>query len=242
MSAVSEPGRSRVACIIPAFNEGARIGAVLDAVVGHPMVDEVIVVDDGSTDQTASVVSKTHGVRLIIQPTNQGKTRALLAGFEAAAGDLILLLDADLEGLTPDHLTRLLQPVLSGRADISISLRQNAPRIWRLIGIDYISGERVLHKSLLAKAMAELTTLPNFGFEVFLNQICVTNACRIAVVQWPGVSSPFKKSKYGLITGIRSDIRMMRDIFRTIPPLSLVGQIWAMRRLRLPFKALEQKP
>lgn len=223
-----------VSCIIPAFNEAERIGAVLDAVAGHPLVGEIIVVDDGSTDATVEIARGYAEAQVIQQPQNMGKTRALQTGLAAARHDLILLLDADLLGLTDAHVTRLIEPVQAGRADIAISLRQNAPGIWRLIGIDYISGERVFHRSLLDGHLKALGHLANFGFEVFLNSICISNSSRICIVRWAGVESPFKKAKVGMWRGLKSDALMMRDIFRTVSPLSLVGQILAMRRLRVP--------
>lgn len=227
----------RVSCIIPAFNEAVRIGCVLEAVAGHPDVAEVIVVDDASTDATAEIVAAiaatTPGLRLIRQPQNRGKTAALAAGIEAAGAPLLLLLDADLIGLTPAHIAALIAPVRSGRADISISLRDNAPRLWRAIGLDYISGERVLARSLLDQPLEVLLRLPKFGFEVYLNTLCIGRRCRIAVVDWPGVKSPFKQSKYGLLAGLRADARMMGDIFRTVSPARIVAQILAMRAMRV---------
>lgn len=219
-------------CIIPAYNEAARIAAVLKAVLDHPMIDEVIVVDDGSSDATAQVVAQTPA-RLIALPQNGGKTAALLHGLNAATGDLILLVDADLIGLSPAHLTALIDPVRQGRADIAISLRDNAPFLWRWIGLDYISGERVLHKSLLTGQDTALKALPKFGFEVFLNSLLTARHARIAVVRWPGVISPIKSTKYGVWTGIKADAAMLRDLTRAVPPMGLLRQIRTMRRLRI---------
>ena len=219
-------------CLIPAYNEQDRIAAVLQAVLGHPLIDEVLVIDDGSTDATSAVVRGTHARLITLQP-NVGKTAALAHGLAQAQGDLILLVDADLIGLSPDHLTALIAPVTEGRADITISLRDNAPFLWRWIGLDYISGERVLRKSLLDGQDSALKNLPKFGFEVFLNSLLVTRGARIAVVRWPGVISPLKSQKYGLWTGIKADIKMMRDLFRAVPPLGLLRQIVQMRRLRV---------
>ena len=223
----------RLTCIIPAYNEAARIGAVLDAVLNHPMIDEVIVVDDGSADGTAQVVVQHPTARLIVLPRNGGKTAALLHGLAAASGDLILLVDADLIGLSPAHLSALIEPVTAARADMSISLRDNAPFLWRWIGLDYISGERVLHKSLLQGQETALSRLPRFGFEVFLNSLLTARRSRIAVVRWPGVVSPVKSAKYGLWTGIKADVAMLRDLIRAVPLIGLMRQIVVMRGLRI---------
>jgi glycosyltransferase involved in cell wall biosynthesis len=222
-----------ITCLIAAYNEAARIGAVLAAVAGHPLLDRVIVIDDGSGDGTAEVAASVPGVTVLRQDRNRGKTWALSVGIEAAADPLLLLLDADLVGLTPAHLTALIAPVQSGRADVSVSLRGNAPRPWHWLGLDYISGERVVPRDMLAGRTAELRGLPKFGFEVALNRTILDRRARLAVVPWPEVSSPLKSAKHGVWAGIRGDAAMMADIFRTVPPLQAARQITALRRLRI---------
>ncbi|MCB6179785.1 glycosyltransferase [Rhodobacter sp. Har01] len=223
---------ARLSCILPAFNEAPRIGAVLRNVRGHPLIDEVIVVDDGSTDGTAAVVAGFAGVRLIALPQNGGKSAAIAAGVQAARHDLLLFLDSDLLGLTPAQLTGLIRPVLTGQAEVSISLRRNAPLPWRLIGLDYISGERVVPRRLLP-GPAAMAALPRFGLEVAMNAVWIAARARIAVVRWPGVDSPYKHAKRGRLAGIVADLRMLRDIFATVPLPRVAVQVWHMRRLSL---------
>lgn len=222
-----------VTCLIAAYNEASRIGAVLQAAAGHPMLREVIVVDDGSRDATADVAGQMPGVTVIRLPQNRGKTWALSVGIEAATAPHLLLLDADLLGLTPADLTALMAPVAEGRADVSLSLRGNAPRPWHWIGIDYISGERVVPRDMLAGRAEELRALPKFGFEVALNRAILDQRMRLAVVPWPGVASPLKAAKHGLWAGVKGDVGMMADIFRTVPPLAAARQIAGLRRLRV---------
>ena len=85
----------------------------------------------------------------------------------------MLLLDADLVGLRPADVTALVRPVLDGSADVAISLRGNAPRLWRMIGLDYISGERVLPMDFLRPHLGALVDLPPFAFEVWLNRLFI---------------------------------------------------------------------
>ena len=145
----------------------------------------------------------------------------------------MLLVDADLAGLGAADLTALIDPVLQGRAQLSISLRHNAPWLWRAIGIDYISGERVLHKALIAPHLPALGTARKFGFEVFLNRLCIDAGQRIAVVAWPRVSSPLKAVKYGWWVGVKGDVAMIADLVGTVSLLGLARQIAALRRLRV---------
>lgn len=218
-------------CIIPAYNEARRIGAVLDAVAGHPLLAEIIVVDDHSGDDTAGVAQRD-GVQVIRLPHNQGKSRAVAEGVAAAAGSHLLLLDADLVGLTAHDITALIQPVKLGQADATLSLRGNSPLVWRAIGLDYISGERVFARALLETRLQALRDLPHFGLEVWLNTLWIDEDIRLKVVRWPRVSSPYKATKMGWLRGLRADVSMMRDIFRTISLCQALRQIYALWRRR----------
>lgn len=222
--------RVSVSCIIPAWNEAERLPLVLRAVVGHPAVDEVIVVDDGSQDGSADV-AQAMGASVLRQRRNGGKSAAVAAGMAQAQGDLILLLDADLVGLTAMQVMELLAPVRSGRADVAISLRQNAPWVWRRIGLDYISGERVMRREMLLPWLNRMAGLKGFGLEVFLNRLWIADRARVAVVGLAAIS-PSKAAKQGLFRGIAGDVGMMRDIFGTIGAVAALRQIMALRRLR----------
>ncbi len=221
----------KVSCIIPVYNEGPRIRTVLDAVSNHQLLSEVIVVDDGSQDNTSEVVKEYPNIRLIIHEKNKGKSIAINTGFKAATGEYVFFLDADLIGLNAKNVTDLVQPILDGKADISISLRKNAPGLWRTIGLDYISGERIFRKEILEDVIDDVLKLPRFGLEVFINNQIIINNYRIAVVNWDNVISPFKVRKVGWIRGIVADFFMILDIFRTIGMFGPLIQITKMRKL-----------
>lgn len=223
---------ARLSCIVPAYNEAARIGAVLAVLAPHPLLAEVIVVDDGSSDGTADMAMR-HPVRVIRLPGNRGKTAALAVGLAAAQHDAVMLIDSDLSGLTAADVTALAAPVLSGQADATISLRGNAPGLWRWIGLDYISGERVFSRALLAGQGEVLRRLPKFGFEVFLNAIWIRQRLRLAVVRWPGVSSPSKAQKRGVLAGLWADAAMLADMVRTIGVPTALQQILRLRGVRV---------
>ena len=221
----------KVSCIVPAYNEGSRIEAVLRVLTTHPLIDEIIVVDDCSTDDTVKISTAFDAVKVMRSSRNAGKTHALSVGFAAASGQIYLLIDADLTGLDASALTALLRPVLDDRADMTISLRRNAPNLWHMIGIDYISGERVFRRDLVARQVCDLDDLPPFGFEVWLNSVAIAAATRISIVPWHHVESPAKSVKRGLARGLFADLRMVVDMVRTVTPSRLIHQIVALRRL-----------
>ena len=221
-----------VSCIICALNEGPRIGAVLDVATLHPLVTEVIVVDDGSTDDTAQVVARYPGVRLISHAKNQGKSKAIATGVAAARHDLLMLLDADLKGLRAEDLTALAAPVLERRAAVSMSLRRNSLAIFRAVGIDFVSGERVVDKALLAEVLHDIHRLPRFGIEVFMNQRIIAARRPVAIANWRDVTQARKAEKLGWWRGIRAEGRMILDLMRAVHPLALLAQTLHLKLLR----------
>src|SRR5262249_24215318 len=110
--AAQKPAPGSISCIICAYNEADRIGRLLRAVVGHPLIDEIIVVNDGSTDQTEARARAFPGVSVVSIHPNGGKTQALTCGIAVAKSEYLMLLDADLDGLTAGAINRLAEPVL----------------------------------------------------------------------------------------------------------------------------------
>ncbi len=139
----------KISCVICAYNEEKRIGNVLAALKNHPLLGEIIVVDDGSADRTSDVAASYNNIILIKHGVNKGKSKALATGISASKFEIIMMLDADLIGLSANAVKQLAEPVLSGNADITMSLRKNSLFIFHWLGIDYVSGERVFKKDLL---------------------------------------------------------------------------------------------
>ncbi|HEY4717514.1 MAG TPA: glycosyltransferase family 2 protein [Anaerolineales bacterium] len=109
----------KLSIIIPVFNEAATVSEILTRVLAVNLADEIIVVNDGSTDGTGAVLQTlgSSKVQVITHPRNQGKGAAVRSGLQAARGDLILIQDGDLE-YDPRDIPALLKPIEEGVADV----------------------------------------------------------------------------------------------------------------------------
>jgi glycosyltransferase involved in cell wall biosynthesis len=106
--------------IIPVYNEISTLRTILERVQSTGLADEVILVDDGSTDGTRTLLAGLdgqRGIRVILHDTNRGKGAAVRTGLAAATGDILLIQDADLEYDPCDYPT-LLKPIKDGKADV----------------------------------------------------------------------------------------------------------------------------
>ncbi len=110
----------KVTVIIPAYNEENRIGQTIYGLRTSSYVNEILVVDDGSRDRTASAAEEA-GVRVIRLPHNSGKGNALNHGILHASGEVLAFIDADV-GESSGEVDKLLCPVLAGEADVTIGV------------------------------------------------------------------------------------------------------------------------
>jgi len=186
---------ARVAAIIPAFDEERTIGEVVCAVKQCALVDDVIVVSDGSRDATVEA-ARRHGARVIALPENQGKGGAIAAGLGATDAQIILLLDGDLVGLTTEHVNDLLRPVLTGTAEVSIG-QITRDFIQTLFPI--LSGQRALRRPVL-EGVAELENT-GFGIEAALNRHLKITGLRTCTVPLGDLTHVSKQEKHGLLRG-----------------------------------------
>jgi len=115
----------KISVVIPAYNEVQTIRKILASVHDTNRVDEILVVDDGSTDGTRAVLKELDGsssIRVILHEKNQGKGAAVMTGVRQASGDVIIIQDADLE-YDPRDYPALLQPIEEGLADVVFGSR-----------------------------------------------------------------------------------------------------------------------
>ena len=144
----------KVAAVIPCLNDGKTLGPILGRI--KKAVDEIIVIDDGSSDNTSSLV-KSSGCILIRHKLTQGYDKSVNDGFKLAAkrgAKIVLTFDADGEHKVTD-VKRIIKPILDGQADVVIGVRENKRHLdqeifafftKRLYGIsDPLSGLKAYH-------------------------------------------------------------------------------------------------
>ncbi len=118
------PAGFKLSVVVPVYNEERWVRELVRRVRAVPIPKEIILVDDCSTDGTRAILRDLEGpdVRVVLQPVNRGKGAALREGFRHAAGDVIVVQDADLE-YDPAEYPRLIQPILDNRADVVFGSR-----------------------------------------------------------------------------------------------------------------------
>jgi glycosyltransferase involved in cell wall biosynthesis len=115
--------KPKVSVVIPAYNEATSIGEVVANC--KAFCDEIIVVDDGSTDNTAEI-AKNSGAAVVRNERNLGVTRTTQMGFEQTRGDIIVTMDADGQH-DPSDIPKLIEPLMEGKAEVALGVRSEIP-------------------------------------------------------------------------------------------------------------------
>lgn len=221
--------------VIPVYNEEntiAKIIATVEAVELSGIEKQIVLVDDASTDGTATVLKAYEsrpGFVVQYHPANQGKGAALRTGFTAASGDLVLIQDADLE-YDPREYPKLLEPLLDGRADVVFGSRFAGGECHRVLYFWHSLGNRFLtlvsnmftninltdmevcYKVFRKEILDKITVEENrFGFEPEITAKVARMRCRIFEV---GISYNGRTYEEGKKIGWRDGVRALWCILK----------------------------
>ena len=162
----------RVSFLVPAYNEASTIVELLDLVAALDLDQQIVVVDDGSTDGTADLVERWGAARndvVLVRQRNQGKGSAVRAAIPHADGEICVIQDADLE-YDPADVPALIEPIERGSADVVYGSRlsggkpQRAYLFWHLVGNRFLS---LLTNILYNTTLSDMET----GYKAFRTEV-----------------------------------------------------------------------
>ena len=216
----TQPRKPSIAAIIPTYNEALNISGVLDALRASPILDEIILVDDGSRDKTVEILREAAShdprIKILQHEKNKGKGQAIFTGWAATCASILVLLDADLKNLKPEHIQVLLEPVLERRADMTLGLFRGGHLNTDLSHwlTPFLTGQRALRSELL-KHISH-TAAAGYGFEVALTVAASKQSYRKRIVFLKGVWHPSSelRTERGYWNGYLWRFRMYGQIIR----------------------------
>jgi polyisoprenyl-phosphate glycosyltransferase len=216
----SKPNKPVIAAIIPVYNEELNVNIVLQVLLATSILDEIILVDDGSSDRTLKILYEAAAldqrIQVIHHDKNRGKGQAIFSGWAATPASVLLLLDADLKNLAPDHIQALLAPVIEHQADMTLGLFRGGHFSTDLSHrlTPFLTGQRGLRSEVLKYVSSEAAA--GYGFDVALTVAAGQQHFRNRVVILRGVwhpSSEFRTER-GFWRGMLWKFRMYGQIMR----------------------------
>lgn len=212
----------KVGIIIPALNEDEYISQVLDVVCSVDWVNQIVVVNDGSIDNTLAI-AKEYANRnpyliVINHEENRGKAKSLLAGVQALQGDvdIVIFLDADLIGLKTLHLEKIYHPVRTWQSHMTVALFKHGHwrTDWAHRLTPNLSGQRCLRRDA-AEVMLVPLVESGYGVEIGLTFFSRYQKWYIQYVAWEGVTHSMKEDKRGFRHGLKVRCVMYYQVLMT---------------------------
>jgi polyisoprenyl-phosphate glycosyltransferase len=207
----------KIDAVVPAYNEAETIGEVVATLKRVEFIDEVLVVSDGSSDETGWEARRA-GARVIEHTENLGKAAAMKTGYQASTADVILFLDADLLGLSEFHVRALVLPVIRGEADMTIGIFDEGRLTTDLAQLvaPYLSGQRAVRREILDEMfqVEPDADVSRFGIEVALTRHVRTRSYRVLEVPLEEMSHRMKEEKLGLVKGVAARLKMYYEILK----------------------------
>jgi len=191
--------KQKICAIIPSYKEEKRIEHILKN-LEKSIVDEIIVVDDYSEDNTEEIVKKFKKAKYIKNRKNMGKGYSMDKGVKNTNAQILFFCDADIINLKPAMINKIINPVVEKKVEMSIGLRFNVKNKLLLL-----SGQRALTRDLWER-------LPSFYKKKFRIEIGLNFYCKNYSYVKLNYSQTIKEKKYGYLFGFYRRFSMMIDI------------------------------
>ncbi|WP_299709124.1 glycosyltransferase family 2 protein [uncultured Pontibacter sp.] len=216
--------------MIPCHNERDRIAAVLDAVTNVHGIQQVICIDDGSADGTATMVSRRWPtVQVIRLSQNRGKAAAIQYGLQFVQYETVLLMDADLQELNGTELEKAIHAFQNTtNIDMLILRRIRSPWFVRWYRSDILlSGERLLRRCDLEEVLAQ--PVARYQLEVAINRYMIKRHKRVRWMPWSAMNT-YKVDKLGVLEGSRREFKMYVEIVDYVGFVHMLVQLSSFTR------------
>ncbi|MBI9053714.1 MAG: glycosyltransferase family 2 protein [Bacteroidales bacterium] len=208
---------NRVSAVICAYNEESTIEKILKEVSGISSIHELIVVNDGSLDQTGNIIESLklelpfHAIHL---PKNMGKGYAIAKGVEASSSEFLVFIDADLSNLSSKHINQLITPVIKDEVDMVLGQATETRINHNINPFKFFSGQRALRKKDILPILKRIKP-SRFGVETIINLHFQSFNKRIKYVNLQNLKHPTKFDKTESHIALKEFFREGQQIFNT---------------------------
>lgn len=210
--------KKEITAIIPAYNEEKRVSKVVNLLKKSQLINKIIIIDDGSTDNTYKEIKKIRGVKCIKNKKNKGKGKAIVTALNKIDSDIIFLCDSDLKNFNGKMADKIITPVLKNKTNLCIGIRNTGP--YKLIkklklknGLFFLSGQRAFKKELW-------DNIPDYykrGYriEVGMNLISLKkfNGFQTITLNY---NQHIKEKKIGIMRGQKQRAKMNSNIIQAL--------------------------
>ena len=205
---------NKASAIICAYNEEKTIESVIRSANENYLINEVIVVNDGSTDNTGKIIESLKNkipitdIHLI---KNKGKGYAMAIGIEKALNDIIVFIDADLSNLNQNHYYQLVVPIIGNKADMVLGQATETIINYKLNPFKSITGERALKKADIIPIINKMKK-SRFGVETLINLYYQSTGKTVEYVMLKGLVHPTKFQKTSVIKASKQFVSEGQEI------------------------------
>lgn len=196
----------KISAIICAYNEEKTVGNVLSSVAESNVFDEIIVVNDGSTDRTGKIIEdyrKIIGVIDIHLRQNKGKGYAMASGIEQAKYDIVTFIDADLSCQGVDHIDQIIKPLLWRETDMTLGYTTVNIFDREINPMKILTGERALFREDILPLLPRMKE-SRFGVEMLLYMYYRSKGLKMDFIHMQNLRHLTKYEKSPFFTATRN--------------------------------------